>query len=215
VATKQSLDALLQSATGNDTELEQIRNRLEQLGRGVTVSGFSTAAQKQLQELLGVSEYGIQLLAQRRILNSLAFNKMRERFNNVSKADTQTFKWLFNDTIISNDLDGHEPSDNDSNHESIRNMFINWISSGEGVFHISGKLGSGKSTLMKYICGESRTTKELTLWAGMSQFANSLRRRECLYMLRRQETYSSKILLLEAWYSTIKLSSRAPAVLTA
>jgi chromosomal replication initiation ATPase DnaA len=44
--------------------------------------------------------------------------------------------------------------------------FIEWLSSGVGIFHISGKLGSGKSTLMKYLFNHPRTETELSKWAG-------------------------------------------------
>ncbi len=47
-----------------------------------------------------------------------------------------------------------------------REKFTSWLSSGEGVFHISGKLGSGKSTLMKYLSFHPGTKAELTKWAG-------------------------------------------------
>lgn len=43
----------------------------------------------------------------------------------------------------------------------------NWLSSDEGIFHISGKLGSGKSTLMKYLCNNDTTRSLLDTWAGM------------------------------------------------
>jgi hypothetical protein len=42
-----------------------------------------------------------------------------------------------------------------------------WLSSGNGIYHISGKLGSGKSTLMKFLCEHKRTKAELQNWAGM------------------------------------------------
>jgi tRNA A37 threonylcarbamoyladenosine biosynthesis protein TsaE len=50
-----------------------------------------------------------------------------------------------------------------------REKFTDWLSSTRAlfpIFHISGKLGSGKSTLMKYLCCHSRTMEELEKWAG-------------------------------------------------
>jgi hypothetical protein len=38
---------------------------------------------------------------------------------------------------------------------------IHWLSSGNRIYHISGKLGSGKSTLMKFLCEHKRTKAEL------------------------------------------------------
>lgn len=46
-----------------------------------------------------------------------------------------------------------------------RETFLNWLRVGNGVFHISGKAGSGKSTLMKFIGSHDRTQKELNIWA--------------------------------------------------
>lgn len=153
---KASLDTLLQSAKGDATKLEQLQKRLERLRRGVTVRYFSSQAQKQLQELLGISEHACQLLSQQRILKSLAFQDMHGRFETVPDAHKKTFEWLLDDTAPNQGVDDHS---------STRELFIGWLSSGKGIFHISGKLGSGKSTLMKYLCGERRTTAELQKWA--------------------------------------------------
>ena len=47
-----------------------------------------------------------------------------------------------------------------------RESLLTWMSSGAGIFHVSGKLGSGKSTLMKYLCDHARTKQLLEQWAG-------------------------------------------------
>jgi hypothetical protein len=56
---------------------------------------------------------------------------------------------------------------------SARESLVNWLSSGSGIFHISGKLGSGKSTLMKYLCEHDSTKFLLERWAGMFQNLHS------------------------------------------
>lgn len=48
----------------------------------------------------------------------------------------------------------------------IRQAFINWLRTGSGVMHISGKAGSGKSTLMKFIGQHGTTTEILEVWAA-------------------------------------------------
>jgi hypothetical protein len=50
-----------------------------------------------------------------------------------------------------------------------RTLFLTWLRSGAGVFHISGKAGSGKSTLMKFLCHHNRTQEELAKWAAEKQ----------------------------------------------
>lgn len=53
--------------------------------------------------------------------------------------------------------------------ERQRDAFVNWLRSGDGVFHISGKAGSGKSTLMKFLAREDKTNHQLTQWAKASR----------------------------------------------
>jgi Cdc6-like AAA superfamily ATPase len=51
--------------------------------------------------------------------------------------------------------------------------FLNWLSSGTGIYHVSGKPGSGKSTLMKFLCDHPHTKAELEKWAGKQTFTVS------------------------------------------
>ncbi|KAJ5267385.1 hypothetical protein N7478_010193 [Penicillium angulare] len=48
---------------------------------------------------------------------------------------------------------------------STRESFLTWIESGRHIFHISGKAGSGKSTLMKFLSRSPRVKKGLEAWA--------------------------------------------------
>jgi len=49
---------------------------------------------------------------------------------------------------------------------TTRQLFRNWLTSGNGIFYVSGKAGSGKSTLMKFLTNDTRTKEELESWAG-------------------------------------------------
>lgn len=46
-------------------------------------------------------------------------------------------------------------------------VLTEWLSWGSGIFHITGKLGSGKSTLMKFLFKHPSTQIKLLPWAGM------------------------------------------------
>lgn len=90
---------------------------------------------------------------QRGILRALQFDKMNERFEDVKKERDETFEWIYQESTGEND-----------------NLpFIEWLRSGDGVFHVEGKAGSGKSTLMKLICRDARTNVVLAAWAGSKQ----------------------------------------------
>jgi hypothetical protein len=41
-----------------------------------------------------------------------------------------------------------------------------WLISGDGVFHISGAAGSGKTALMSHLHGQAQTKDQLKIWAG-------------------------------------------------
>jgi hypothetical protein len=43
--------------------------------------------------------------------------------------------------------------------------FVEWLQSGDGVYWIQGKMGCGKSTLMKYVAGHALTREYLMEWA--------------------------------------------------
>ena len=44
--------------------------------------------------------------------------------------------------------------------------FTSWLKTGDGIYWINGKAGSGKSTLMRYIYDNPRTRQELSQWAA-------------------------------------------------
>jgi hypothetical protein len=59
------------------------------------------------------------------------------------------------------------PSDQEEEMRRIaREKLDRWLSSGGGIFHVSGKLGAGKSTVMKYLSNHDETRKRLLEWAG-------------------------------------------------
>jgi hypothetical protein len=93
------------------------------------------------------------------ILQSLRYESMSQRHSRIVKAHKQTFDWVFNPENL-------PPSDVRSKIE-----FKKWLLSRGGIFWISGKPGSGKSTLMKYLSDDLRTTTFLQKWAGESKLS--------------------------------------------
>ncbi|KAE9370522.1 hypothetical protein N431DRAFT_492596 [Stipitochalara longipes BDJ] len=83
------------------------------------------------------------------ILKYLQFSTMPERLEEVSEVHQRTFKIMF------------EPQK-----DNPWSCFTSWLKTGEGIFWINGKAGSGKSTLMRYIYGHPKTRQELSGWAG-------------------------------------------------
>ncbi|CZR62711.1 uncharacterized protein PAC_12608 [Phialocephala subalpina] len=50
-----------------------------------------------------------------------------------------------------------------------RARFLSWLESGSGIFYLSGKPGSGKSTMMKFVTREKRTAEVLKTWTAGKQ----------------------------------------------
>jgi hypothetical protein len=86
-----------------------------------------------------------------RILSCLYFRQITDRFEEIAAAHKQTFNWIFVDAATEG-----RPWDS----------FTRWLETGSGCYWISGKAGSGKSTLMKYIQSHQRTREALSIWAG-------------------------------------------------
>ncbi|KAI0152770.1 hypothetical protein GGR57DRAFT_469050 [Xylariaceae sp. FL1272] len=91
---------------------------------------------------------------QYRVIKSLRFNDMPLREQQIDKAQAQTFQWVL-----------------DESREDIG--FVNWLRHSNSTFWIEGKAGSGKSTLMKYICKQPKTDRYLKEWAGASTLVTS------------------------------------------
>lgn len=77
---------------------------------------------------------------QHSLLQSLSFDTMKHRSETIAEAHQETFEWIFSDSEF-------RPWSN----------FREWLQSDNGLYWLSGKAGSGKSTLMKYIVGHEET----------------------------------------------------------
>ena len=86
------------------------------------------------------------------ILDSLGFATMQNRQEEVAQAYHTTFEWIF-----------EEPKQ-ESHH--LWTNFVEWLRHGDGIYWVNGKAGSGKSTLMKYIYNDERTSQILAQWSG-------------------------------------------------
>ncbi|KAI1456279.1 hypothetical protein F4805DRAFT_458928 [Annulohypoxylon moriforme] len=90
------------------------------------------------------------LSRQQAIIASLSFEKRRMRHERIRDAHMKTFEWAYHEKL------------GDHIHKS---QVAEWLSNGSGIFWVSGKPGSGKSTFMKYLADRDETITELTEWA--------------------------------------------------
>lgn len=112
--------------------MSQLEQTLQNMS-AMQVESISEQALNQLKGLLHVGQGTLDEVAQDRILRGIKaeFDDISYRYQNVDHPFKGTFEWIL-------DLDGKSPE---------AAQFTQWLSSGDGIFHICGKLGSGKSTM--------------------------------------------------------------------
>lgn len=82
------------------------------------------------------------------ILASLREPDRDRRLEQIGEARAHSFQWVFDDANIG---------------------FSKWLRTGADIFWISGKPGSGKSTLMKHIYNNRQTADLITQWGSQSR----------------------------------------------
>ena len=143
-----------------DEQMGEISDQIRRITKAVMkpdASGITRTFKNDEIQILtdNLSELSLmerKLADEERILSSLNFDQRPVRHDAITVASAQTFEW-----ILSRDASGHDTDPH---------SFIRWLESGEGIYWVSGKPGSGKSTLMKFIIGHPHTTTYLSTWSG-------------------------------------------------
>ncbi|KAJ5239147.1 hypothetical protein N7468_003766 [Penicillium chermesinum] len=96
---------------------------------------------------------------------------MYNREDNIVDAEEKTFTWMVeargHTKATTNDMDIDEFDQRaELGRDVTRNQFLSWLNSGSLVYHVSGKAGAGKSTLMKFLANSRIVHYELKKWAG-------------------------------------------------
>lgn len=85
------------------------------------------------------------------ILVMLKFVTIDDRHSSIPAAHRTTFGWIW-----ASQTQGYQ----------IWSNFWQWLTEEQGIYWVSGKAGSGKSTLMKYIYHDERTKQGLQHWSA-------------------------------------------------
>ncbi|KAN0092287.1 hypothetical protein V8E51_018134 [Hyaloscypha variabilis] len=145
-AIHDSLDANKALATETRDKLDVIISDIQQIiGKKPWRQGDDDALSNVSTHLTGLIEQARTTRKVHKFLKSLYFEQIKVRQFGVKAAHNNTFDWIFQ-------LDG-----------SLN--FAQWLLSSDDIFWIGGKAGSGKSTLMKFLCGHPRLRVLLQEWA--------------------------------------------------
>ncbi|KAM0549435.1 hypothetical protein ACHAPJ_009421 [Fusarium lateritium] len=124
-------------------------------------------------------------LIQSQVLQRLWFRWYDDRRLNVKDPHFETLHWAL------------DPPDDYLKWDDLNT----WLQMSSGIYWISGKAGSGKSTLMKHLHGHQRTHDLLNTWAGHSELVLAS---FFFYALGRSEQKSQSGLLRSLLYQILK-----------
>jgi NACHT domain len=134
------------SSSKAQDSLDQLQSDLAKLVDKSPQASHSSDNHSQLSQLLKeFAKQGENATQTHLVLQSLHFSQVNVRYFDIKKAHAKTCEWIFGKT-----------------------SFIDWLRSDNGhPYWISGKAGSGKSTLMKFTCNDPRTMENLQRWAAV------------------------------------------------
>ncbi|KAK7422476.1 hypothetical protein QQZ08_009464 [Neonectria magnoliae] len=91
------------------------------------------------------------------ILETLAYKSMLDREDEVTEAHGQTLEWIFDKTVLG-----------DKHQNDFSDQFTSWLRTPNlgSIYWITGKPGSGKSTLMRFLSQHPISRDYLQHWAG-------------------------------------------------
>ncbi|KAF4826608.1 Vegetative incompatibility protein HET-E-1 [Colletotrichum tropicale] len=90
------------------------------------------------------------------LLDSLYFPQQGDRLYDIKPAHKGTFEWIYS-----------EPRSGAT--KATWANFQTWLQHDSGIYWVSGKAGSGKSTLMKMVSNDERTRHHLLEWSAGSR----------------------------------------------
>ncbi|KAK3298802.1 uncharacterized protein B0H64DRAFT_82654 [Chaetomium fimeti] len=151
--------------------VDQVKTATDKLIVGTKDNSISFATiSRQLDQILAASKrhWG----AEHALVETLFYETLSMRHESIPEAHKETFKWLFvsDSAGESRRLNHSKPAPPDSAEqghglERPKPTILEWLRTGERIYWVSGKPGSGKSTLMKYMVNSHEVQTALRRWA--------------------------------------------------
>ncbi|KUI53302.1 hypothetical protein VP1G_10515 [Cytospora mali] len=169
--TRNKLENLVAASKKDEAKLDELHRQITRLRERIDSSSIGPDAQSQLKLFLGAEEKVFQNIAKERILESLSFEGLDRRESMVVETHSDTYAWILEDdkTIETASIADQQRQEQDEESEKMSQYFVedeektrareklsSWLAAEDtrDIFHLSGKLGSGKSTLMKFVAGD-------------------------------------------------------------
>lgn len=181
-AISEQTDRLSKGQGDIQSALTSLEAQLRSLDKGVSEVPDIVRKAKDISEEVRTKLCALSILGR--------LGNTNQRFWDVTKADSHTFHWILKNeddgSLLSHD-DEQEPNrggeeaesaseetgrlEYESTQRDVNTQLRAWLLDGCGLFHISGKPGSGKSTLMKYLVKHPKVIEALEAWAHPKRLA--------------------------------------------
>ncbi|RMJ07602.1 hypothetical protein CDV36_012796 [Fusarium kuroshium] len=145
---KSNQDLVQKILENRDIFADEIKTRVDVLWERTESSLIKAIAK--INERIPSSQE-TEVAVQRMLLSCLRFPSISQRYEEVAEAHRSTFEWIFKA---------------DKSGEATWSNFPQWLEHGNGVYWLSGKAASGKSTLIRYILDSGRAYELLGRWAS-------------------------------------------------
>lgn len=139
------VQTIIRSLAQSPQSFEELKTLIQ--AENMTIKEHISTTLGQQRSDLAHKEY------RQQFLQSLWYPEIYSRQERVREAHQKTFQWVF------------ERHDFDESTPRWTN-FVDWLEQRGGLYWISGKAGSGKSTLMNFIYQDNRTRHFLATWSG-------------------------------------------------
>lgn len=182
-AVQGSLDGIMNQTKSWQAEILALLNKNNwKMTKTINMSSFSTSVSE-------ATENQRAKFIRLEILETLQFTGMDDRYERIANAYRQTFEWVFTAPASRAVVDDLEVSRSASRievdewafsrsasqsavvihpEECVRwDSFVGWLHEDEPLYWCTGKPGSGKSTLMKFLYNDPRTYQGLSSWLGV------------------------------------------------
>ncbi|KAI1880155.1 hypothetical protein JX265_001776 [Neoarthrinium moseri] len=181
IETSAKLDEIIKLSESREKSMEALMQNTCNLRAAVNATSLSGNALNDINSVFTATDDIVLQFWQRKVLDALQSNATNERYIAVEPAHAKTFEWLFDDTqdtcttelaqgredeaLSSPVTPNHDAGSSRHRHPYFSSTFVRWLRQGQGIFHISGKPGAGKSTLVKFACEHTMAKKHLKYWA--------------------------------------------------
>ncbi|KAK1772120.1 hypothetical protein QBC33DRAFT_520331 [Phialemonium atrogriseum] len=177
VATRINVQRIQDQLERADKRQAELFDQLQEISKTILSQGSNPVLLQNLETLVQVSSEARAAAIQDWILRGLQRTAVNPRLNSISDAEETTFEWFLDPADEEQEGSGGTSDSEDlgieksylkrrvKQNREIAAMFQDWLESGSRVFHLVGKPGSGKSTLMKFVTDHPKTHMLLEKWA--------------------------------------------------